>query len=279
MRQQSKDDPIPVQDRNASVRLAEETDSWIDLARVNSDGEWLMHHLSARYEDALATFLPAAQSDPNALQAVLQMLSRQLARAQADIFVLKSAVLGRDRMVLTRDWDYQDPLRNYRTLLGEDAGAAALSALGRYVLPLDDSILGFGWHPTERRNESVWRWSGPGLQSGLTLPRFFDGRVRIEIVFNQIKRDALAPAGAIRVDGAEVTYVVNFAENATGGKIIFDVELKGEKTPFFLLEFETTRTYSAHRELGTSDKREVGICIRQMAISRRPIEAAEHAER
>jgi hypothetical protein len=270
MTQQNKNASVPAKDRNASVQLAEATDSWIDLARVNSDGEVLMHHLSARYEDALAAFLPAARSDPEAMKAVLQLLVKQLARAQADIFVLKSAVLGRDRMVLTRDWEYQDPLRSYRTLLGEDAGAAAVTALGRYVLPLDDSILGFGWHPTERRNESTWRWSGPGLQAGLTLPRFFDGRVRMEIAFNLIKRDALPPSGAIRVDGAEVSYAINFAGTTPGGKIIFDIELNGQNAPFFLLEFRTTRTYSAHQELGTSDKREVGICVRQVAISKRP---------
>lgn len=71
--------------------------------------------------------------------------------------MLKSAVLGRDRLALAQDWDYVDPLRAQFDALGADMAALGPAAFGNYVLRPDDSMLGFGWHGTETRDKQVWR--------------------------------------------------------------------------------------------------------------------------
>ncbi len=276
-KQKLQDDPVAdlaQADVAASQAMAAASDPWVDLARAGSESEILMARLTDRFTEINKAYLATIGSDPAAMQGVLHLLARQLARAQADIFVLKSAVLGRDRLVLTQDWDYRDPLASHARLLSTDGMTAMWQRTGHYRLPLDDSLMGFGWYPPEGNGRTVWRWSGPGTTSTLFVPRFFVGRIKVEIAFNSVRRGVMPAAGGLTADGTAVDYVLSHADDkTTHGKLEFTLDLGGvpaeaEGAAAFLpLEFALVRTYSPAQELGKSDKRELGICLREVTIS------------
>ncbi len=249
-------------DIEASAALAAAADPWIDLQRPTTESEYLMTHLSQRYEELFTPFLAAAAGDGAMQQMLLKLLVKQLARAQADIFALKSAVLGRDQLVLTRDWEYRDPLQAYYAALGEAAKSVALRNFNRYAMPLDHGILGFGWYPVEEGNGSYWRWNGQGLTSGLMMPRFFDGPIRVEAAITVIHRDVLPETGLVSVNGKALPYRLHFADATTrNAKIAFDLDLGQDSSPFFMLEFRIARTFSPQEAHGGRDTRQLGLCL------------------
>lgn len=256
------------QDIETSAALATAADPWIDLQRPTTESEYLMTHLAQRYEDLFAPFLTAAAGDGDMQQMLLKLLVKQLARAQADIFALKSAVLGRDQLVLTRDWDYRDPLQAYYAALGDAAKSVALRSFNRYAMPLDQSILGFGWYPVEEANGSYWRWNGQGLTSGLMMPRFFDGTVQVEAAITVIRRDVLPEAGLVSVNGKPLEYDVQFAgADSRNAKILFKLDLSQDTSPFFMLEFRIARTASPQEEGGGNDTRQLGLCLLKLEFT------------
>ncbi|MFN4100079.1 MAG: hypothetical protein ACK4GT_09910 [Pararhodobacter sp.] len=260
-------------DTEASTDLVREADPWIDLTRAGTESEVLMAHLAERYAEVNEAYLATIGSDPAALLGAVRLLARQLARAQADIFALKSAVLGRDRMVLTQDWDYRDPLATHARSFASDGTKTLWTQTGRYTLPLDEALLGFGWYPPEGNERSVWRWSGPGVKATILVPRFYAGRLAVEVTFNTVRRGVMPEAGGLIVDEREIAYDLSFAnDETTQGKLSFTLDLEpmaeGATDKSFLpLEFRIARTYSPAKEFGKSDKRELGICILKIEIS------------
>jgi len=260
-------------DTEASTVLTGEADPWIDLTRAGTGSEVLMTHLAERYAEVTDAYLATIGSDPAALVGVLRVLARQLARAQADIFALKSAVLGRDRMVLTQDWDYRDPLAAHARSFARDGTQTLWAQTGRYTLPLDEGLLGFGWYPPEGNERSIWRWSGPGVKATVLVPRFYAGRLAVEVTFNTVRRGVMPETGGLMVDEREIAYELSFADDETAkGKLSFTLDLEsvdeGTSGQSFLpLEFRVARTYSPAQEFGKFDKRELGICILKIEIS------------
>jgi hypothetical protein len=248
-------------DTVASSALAAEVDRYIDMDKLNSDGERLMVHLAARYEEAICSLIPGGTSNGDAAHDMFRLLARQIARAKADIFVLKSALLARDKLVLTRDWNYEDPLAALSVGLGEDVRSVLLRSEGRHSVPITDRLVGFGWHQTERDGSRQWRWSGPNLTSGIMVPRIVSGVVVIEISFAVLKTDALPAQGGIRVDGKDVEYEVAYTETPTKGTIRLKADLSQSSAAFFALEFVLQRTYSPFEELGAEDYRQLGVCL------------------
>lgn len=254
-------------DVRLSGTLAEMADAWIDLQRPATEGEYLMENLARRYEELLGSFLGAAQAGPEAQHTVMKLLVKQLARAQADIFALKAAVLGRDKLVLTRDWEYRDPLQAYYDALGETATTAHPRNFSRYNLPLDSSIMGFGWYATEESGGNYWRWSGPGLASGLMVPRLFEGPVRMEARIKMLNRSVMPESGLVSINGRAMDYSLTFDDHdAAFATVGFDLDLGEDRSPFFMLEFKLAGTTSPKEEFGSADTRQLGVCLLRLEI-------------
>ena len=255
------------QDARLSGKLAEVSDAWIDLQRPGTEGEHLMQNLSQRYENLLGSFMGAGEVGPEARLLVMKLLIKQLARAQADIFALKAAVLGRDKLVLTRDWEYRDPLQAYYEALGEDAVVVQRRSFSRYNLPIDSSVMGFGWYESEERGAASWRWSGPGTSSGLMVPRLFEGPVRMEAGIKVLSRSVLPESGLISVNGKGMDYNLRAKEDDPEfATVSFDLDLGDDRSPFFMLEFKLAGTVSPNEQYGKSDTRQLGLCLLRLEI-------------
>jgi hypothetical protein len=254
------------EDKQLSAKLAETADAWIDLQRPATECEYLMANLARRYEDLLAGFMGFAQSDSESLKMVLTLLVKQLARAQADIFALKAAVLGRDKLVLTRDLEYRDPLKTYSVALGKTARASLPSDFGRYTMPLDPTVMGFGWYPAEEENGNWWRWSGPGLVSGLLMPRLFEGPVRMEAMVNAVDRTVFPASGLVAINDSPIDYALEFTGDALA-KLTFDVDLQDDESGFFMLGFRVATTRSPYEKSGGYDKRQLGIGLLKLEVA------------
>lgn len=246
--------------------LVEQADPWIDLQRAGSESEHLMRALADRFEAQVIPLLAGAAENPQMLSKMLRVFVRQLARAQADIFVLKSAVLGRDRLVLTRDWEFRDPLQRAQAAIVDAFGVMPLQGAEQFTLPLDPSVVGYGWHDTEEQDGKYWRWSGPGLTAGLMLPRFFDVPMKVEVSFNVLRRDIVPLGGGISVNGRPVEAVVDTKGDGLSGTISFPLDITKETSPFFMMVFEVQRTASPAVEKGGKDTRELGICVRRIVF-------------
>ncbi len=253
--------------------LVESADAFIDLKRAGTESEYLMAALTERYEAMVVGYLAGATSNPQMLSKVLRLLTRQIARAQADIFVLKSAVLGRDKLVLTRDWEFRDPLQGVQESLADAFGRTPMLSAGAYAVSLDPSVVGYGWHDVEEKNGHYWRWSGPSLTSGLMLPRFFNVPVQVEVTYNVARRDVLPEDGGISVNGRPVAATIETTDGVNG-RIRFAIDLSKEVSPFFMMEFKVLRTVSPAQERGSKDSRELGICVRRIVFETTPTTAA-----
>lgn len=257
-------------DAEESLALAAAADPWIDLSKLGSEEEILMGHLADRFAEASEAYVAAIGSNPEALQAAIRFLARQLARAQADVFALKSAVLGRDRLLLTRNWEYRDPLEAHSRHLLQDGVKAMWRQLGRYDLPLDAELIGFGWHAPEGNDKSSWRWTGPGLNSILLVPRFFEGRVVMRLTFRMLQEDVMPATGGLLVGGAEIPYELILNDrNPLNGKVEFELDLSsGDRggSAFLPVEIRLNATWSPHEVMGTSDKRQLGLCLQQASL-------------
>ncbi|MFN4057752.1 MAG: hypothetical protein ACK4HW_06165 [Roseinatronobacter sp.] len=263
--------PIPTRpehDDELSATLAQENDPWIDLSRAGSPKEALMPHLTERYAAMNTQHLLTAASNPAALTDVLRNLAWQLARAQADIYVLKSALLGRDKLVLTQDWDYRDPIATHARSFLEGGMREVWHKTGQYSLPLDESLIGIGWHQPETNGQSTWRWSGPGLRSTLLIPRFLDGRIRMTLEFNMIKEGVLPESGGISFAGKPIGYSIQFNKGSTTqGRIETELDLNQPGKDMLPLEFHLNGTFSPAELLGKSDKRLLGISLRRISFA------------
>lgn len=258
----------PDQDDEMSAALARGADPWIDLSRAGSASDVLMPHLTARYAAMNRQHLLTAASNPEALTDVLSNLAWQLARAQADIFVLKSALLGRDKLLLTQDWDYRDPLAAHARSFLEGGMREVWHKSGQFTLPLDDSLIGIGWYQPESNAQATWRWSGPGLTSTLLIPRFLNGRIRMVLDFNLIKEGILPATGAVTFAGNAVSYTVQFnKDSTTQGRIETELDLTLPGKEMLALEFHLSATFSPAELLGKSDKRLLGLCLRRITFT------------
>lgn len=255
-------------DFSYSTRMAEETEPHIDLSKVSSDSEFLMAHLAARYEETMLPLISGQNSPNDQLLHVIRLLTRQLARAQADIYVLKSAVLGRDKLVLTRDWDYKDPLRSHLKAIGEDVQALSSFSLGRYVIEPEDYMVGYGWHDTEQREDSsTWRWSGPETKSGILLPNIMGGECSLQVHFRVLSRDVLPDKDMVSCDHVSTPYTLEWVSE-DNGIISFDVSPPNDSTNF-LVEFCLAKTVSPAELLGRYDKRHLGLCLRKFVFTKK----------
>jgi hypothetical protein len=255
------------EDKQLSAKLAETADAWIDLQRPATEGEYLMTNLARRYEDLLGGFVGLAQTDPEAQKMVMTLLVKQLARAQADIFALKAAVLGRDNLALTRDWEYRDPLKTYSVVLGKTARASLPSDFGRYAMPLDPSVMGFGWYPAEEENGHWWRWSGPGLVAGLLAPRLFEGPARMEAMVSAVDKTVFPASGLVTINDRPIDYTLEFADgDDVLAKLVFDVDLKDDQSGFFMLGFRVAATRSPYEKSGGYDNRQLGIGLLKLEV-------------
>ncbi|WOI58440.1 hypothetical protein [Palleronia sp. LCG004] len=242
-----------------STDMIAETEPHLDLSKVGNDAEFLMEHLAKRYEE---TLLPQMMDEdlPAGVERGLRVLVRQLARAQADLFVMKSAVLGRDRLALTQDWDYVDPLRAQFDALGTDMAAMGPAAFGTYVLKPDESMLGFGWHETEQKGSSSWRWSGPAREAGIYLPNIAQTPCKLVLVFDVLSRDVLPTGDFLTVDGAPVAHELTWSGDLSG-RIAIDL---ASDSPSFLLGISLARTVSPEKLGIGQDKRPLGLCLRRI---------------
>lgn len=247
--------------------LVTQADPWIDLQRASTESEYLMTALAQRYEAQMLPLLSGTTQDPQLLDRVLRILIRQLSRAQADIFALKSAVLGRDRLVLTRDWEFRDPLQSAQADMRDAFGMPTVSGTSRFSVPLDSTTMGYGWYAPEELNGAVWRWSGPGLTAGLMVPQVFDAPVTVEVAFSVLRRDVLPEHGGISVNGTPIIGSVVTDDTGLNGTITFPLDIRAEVSPFLMFVFEVLQTTSPTFEDGSKDSRELGICVRQIVIS------------
>ncbi|MBB3980843.1 hypothetical protein GGR44_000474 [Sphingobium fontiphilum] len=255
-------------DIESSAMLAAVADAWIDLNRPTSESEYLMTNLAERYENMLLPFVPLYLAQADGQGIFLQLLIKQLARAQADIFALKSAVLGRDQLVLTKDWDYRDPLQAYSIALGETTEIFREFSYDSFILPIDDSVLSLGWYDLEESGDTSWRWSGPGINSSLLLPRMFDCKVRIDAKLAIFDRSCLPESGLISVNNVPVDYSFTLDEGSdTIGVVSFEVDLTGSNSAFFMLGFHVKGTMSPQERGDNDDARKLGICLFKLAFS------------
>lgn len=255
-------------DIESSAMLAAVADAWIDLNRPTSESEYLMTNLAERYENMLSPFVPLYLAQADGQGIFLQLLIKQLARAQADIFALKSAVLGRDQLVLTKDWDYRDPLQAYSIALGETTEIFREFSYDSFVLPIDDSVLSLGWYDLEESGDSSWRWSGPGNNSSLLLPRLFEGKVRIDAKVAIFDISCMPEAGLISVNNMPVDCTFTPDEGSdTSGVVSFEVDLTGSNSAFFMLGFHVKNTMSPQERGDNDDARKLGICLYKLSFS------------
>ena len=258
----------PIHDGAAmSGELIKAVDPWIDLQRPTSEGEYLMKNLASRYEGLMLPLVAASEQNEQSKFDMMKLLVKQLARAQADIFALKAAVLGRDRLILSRDWEYMDPLHSYYSSLGQDVTDSGFQQLGQYRLRLDNSISGFGWHSAEDTPSDLIRWSGAELTCGLLIPRFFSGIVKAELPIRTLGPDILSAEGALLLNGKPLPYTLDGDVPPASYRLSFEIDMVGNNQPFFMLEFRTNKTYSPADEFGADDHRQLGIGVSQLFLS------------
>ena len=256
-------------DKATTAELGVEADPWADLTHLGGEGDLLMAHLSARYEDITRNALAGYLDTPEKTNLAVEALIKQLSQVQADVFALKSIVLGRDQMALTRDWDYKDPLHSHAALLNSSRDDLREKHGQYYVLPHPGSLVGYGWHQIEEKGESSWCWSGPETESFLSIPRLFEGKVEIEIDFNVITRDVLPLKGALSVDGDAVSYFVNYeSDDSLVGTIVAQADLATKEASSFALNLRLVSTHSPKELWGKFDKRRLGLCLRCLKVSK-----------
>jgi hypothetical protein len=263
--EQQGTDPIG-DDVAASGELIQAVDPWIDLQRPTSEGEYLMRNLASRYEGLMLPLVAVSAQDEDRKFDIITLLVKQLARAQADIFALKAAVLGRDKLILSRDWDYVDPLHSYYSSLGKDLTDTGFQELGRYRLRLDNSISGFGWHGTEDTPTDLIRWSGAELSCGLLVPRFFSGIVKAELPIRTLGPGILSAEGALLLNGRPLSYTLEDEAWPASHKLSFEIDMTGNSQPFFMLEFRINKTYSPAEQFGADDHRQLGIGVNHLFV-------------
>lgn len=256
-------------DQTLASTLGDAADPWADLTRSTTSGEVLMKHLAARYEDMTRTALAGYMETPEQTRLAVGVLVKQLSQVQADVYALKSLVLGRDQLALTRDWDYQDPLNSHAALLGSSLEELQQETGEYYVLPNPGSLVGYGWHQVEEKGDSSWCWSGPETDSLLVIPRLFQGRVTITIDFNVIQRDVLPKEGVLSVEGRAVPYTLTYeGGESMVGSIEAMVDLSTSKGPTFALNIKLDKTHSPMDLWGKSDKRRLGLCLRCVTVQK-----------
>ncbi|MEQ6250809.1 hypothetical protein ABMC89_18100 [Sulfitobacter sp. HNIBRBA3233] len=252
-----------ISDTAASHELLDAVEAHVDLSKAGSESEVLMAHLAARYEEAMTPLLGDAPSDPERLEGVVRMLVRQLARTQADVYVLKSAMIGRDHLLMTDDWAYKDPLRAHFQGIGRDLTKLKPFPLGRYELSLEDSMLGYGWHKLETKPGAMpWRWSGPERKSGLLLPNLMGGPCRIRFDLQMLVPEAFPAEGFLRVEDAPVPYEVTWHEKDKLS-VVFEIAPPQDAVNV-LVEMQVTHTISPAKLLGRFDKRKLGFCMKRI---------------
>lgn len=256
-------------DKATTSTLGAEADPWADLTRPGAEGDTLMTHLAARYENMTRNALAGYLDTPEQTHLAVEALVKQLSHVQADVFALKSLVLGRDKMALTKDWDYQDPLNSHAALLSSSVEALREDQGQYYVLPNPGSLVGYGWHQVEEKGDSSWCWSGPETQSLLSVPRLFQGNVKITIDFNVIQRDVLSEQGALEVDGVAVPYEVSYEnDDSMVGVMTAQADLSVAEAASFALVLKLSSTYSPKELWGKFDKRYLGLCLHCVTVTK-----------
>lgn len=262
----SSDYDVNQEDADMSSALSASADAWIDLQKPANESEYLMAHLASRYEELFSAYLTIENQDFSSQKNIITLLIKQLSRAQSDIFVLKSILLGRDKLALSRDWEYQDPLRSYINALGRDARKIA-SERSIYSVPLDSTVIGFGWYPPNGEGAKAWRWSGPGLTSGLLIPRIFEDIVRIDAGIRVLKPDTIPETGMISIDGEKIDYTLNFSDsNMLVADLEFEFSFSEHSGPFFMMEFHVRDTVSSRELAQGDDSRLLGICLTSLTL-------------
>lgn len=255
-------------DKATTSALGAAADPWADLTRPGAEGDVLMTHLAARYEDMTRNALAGYLDTPEQAYLAVEALIKQLSRVQADVFALKSLVIGRDKMALTSDWDYQDPLNSHAALLSSSVEALREDQGQYYVLPNPGSLVGYGWHQVEEKGDSSWCWSGPETRSLLSIPRLFSSKVEITIDFNVVQRDVLPAEGALEVDGIAVPYRLLYEnDDSMVGVMTAQADLSLAEATSFALELKLASTYSPKELWGKFDKRRLGLCLRCVTVS------------
>lgn len=174
-----------------ALQLVAKTDETIDLTSVNQAHAALSRSLYEGFLGQLSPLLNALPEDDRSISAILQPLLERVATLEADVFLIKSALVNNQRFIMADAAKYVDPL------MALEAGWKSQSVderprLKRLSVPLGPRILGHGWHPVETRpNGTFWRWSGPNLHSSLVLPSLGPGRYRISWNFHVINRRQL----------------------------------------------------------------------------------------
>lgn len=265
----AKDMQDRVTNQSLTGQLGVEADPWVDLNRVDSDGEILMKHLAARYEQMTRGALGSYLETPEKTRLAVDVLVKQLSQVQADVFALKSVVLGRDEMVLSRDWDYRDPLRGQAALLGSSLEELSTELGEYYLLPNPSSLVGYGWHEVEEKDDLAWCWSGPQTESLLLVPLLFQAPVKITIDFNLIRSDVLPQEGALEVDHQAVAYTVIYKdEERKRGMIEARADFSQSNASNFGLKLKLDKTLSPRELSGKFDKRLLGLCLRHVIVNK-----------
>ncbi len=254
-------------DQARSYALGDEAEAHMDLRKPGQPGEQLMPHLANRYEEMTRAALAGHHGDVAAMERALDVLIRQLSVAQADLFALKSLVLGRDEMALTRDWDYCDPMEAHAALLGRSTVELRREQGAQYVIPTPASIIGYGWHSVEEKDDLSWCWSGPGRESLLLLPRLFTGAVEITLEITLLTRAVLPETGNLEVDGRNCAYQLQFDDDeSTQAMLRVTADLNESETANFALKLSLSETLSPRDLWGKQDGRQLGICLKRLIV-------------
>lgn len=257
-------------DQATSFVLGDEAEAHMDFRKQGQAGEKLMPHLAQRYEEMTQAALAGNRDDPAALNQVVNVLIRQLSVAQADLFALKSLVLGRDKMALTRDWEYSDPMQGHAALLGRNVEELRHEQGAHFVIPNPGNIIGYGWHPVEEKDNHSWCWSGPQTESLLLIPRLFTGPVDIEMDVNLLTSDVMPETASFEVDGVSYPYQILFSDDIkTQATLRVQAEISADKSATFALKLALAETFSPHELWGKHDRRKLGLCLRRLTV--RPV--------
>lgn len=254
-------------DQVTSYAVGDEAEAHMDFRKPGQAGEQLMPHLAQRYEEMTRAALAGHHDDRAALKQALDVVIRQLSVAQADLFALKSLVLGRDKMALTRDWNYSDPMQGHAALLGRSVKELRQEQGAHYVIPNPGSIIGYGWYPVEEKDDRSWCWSGPSTESLLLLPRLFTGEVEIEMNVNLLTRDMLPEHGTFEVDGVACPYELAFEHgDSTRGVLRLKAVLEASDSATFALKISLAKISSPHELWGKHDRRKLGLCLKHLVV-------------
>lgn len=229
-------------------------DGRLDLRAAAAATRLVDNALTASFHQRLVAQMPqGAAVDP-----VAAILLGELARVQAELFVLKAAMAGDDAARQSGE-SYRDPLLVLQDLLGVEERLARATTR-RAIVSLAPQTLGYGWHAPEQGGNGGWiRWSGPGRRSGLMVPAF-------GAVPHAIRLRLHSPIAA-NLDAFDIRLnrvPVDFTRKVEGS----DLLLHGVFTPaadaaqrfFALLEWEVPEV-RALREFSGTDERLVGFAL------------------